>query len=106
LFKPQVQFLDIQGEGLQPIDTGQIRELEMQFAEAWRYRLFTKSIKGKTYICRFYMHADDMVSVLTDFNHLSILIGSMGLGFGEPRGSAGLQTVSAFQIQGGRRGKV
>jgi hypothetical protein len=42
LFKTQLQSLDIPWEGLQPIDTDHIRNLEIQYVEAWKYRLHTK----------------------------------------------------------------
>jgi hypothetical protein len=50
LFKNQLQSLDIPVEGLPPIDTGHIRELEIKYVEAWKYRLSTQSIKTQTYM--------------------------------------------------------
>jgi hypothetical protein len=50
LFKTQLQSLGIPWEGLQSIDTGHIRELEVQYVEAWKYRLSTQSIKTQTYM--------------------------------------------------------
>ena len=49
IFKTQLQSLGIPWEGLQPVDTNCIRELEVEYVEAWKLRLSIQSIKTQTY---------------------------------------------------------